>query len=57
MSELVNTTDASSTASMYFSMSCQCLANLPSVDFFFQILVVVVVVVVRYSREEAMVSG
>ena len=58
MSELVNTTDASSTASMYFSMSCQCLANLPSGDFFFQILVVVVVVVVvRYSREEAMVSG
>ena len=35
MSELVNTTDASSTASMYFSMSCQCLANLPSGDFFF----------------------
>ena len=48
MGELVNTTDASSTAYMYFSMSCQCIANLPSGDFFFQIFVIVVV---RYSRE------
>ena len=49
MGELVNTIDASSTACMYFSMSCQCLATAcHQAIFFFQIFVINVV---RYSRE------
>ena len=54
MGELVNTIDASSTACMYFSMSCQCLATAcHQAIFFFRFLLLMLSGIVG----RAMVSG